>query len=84
MFLNKGMKILTAISIRAFLILFDELAHLRFFIVYFSFSVFGIMVVHAMLVVVVFRDVAGVNLENGEIEMLNKIRFTLTVGVIWN
>lgn len=72
-FLDKGMIILAAISIRAFLILLDIWTHLAFFIVKFPLPVFGVVVVHAMLVIVVFGDVAGVYFEEWKVEMLYKV-----------
>ena len=72
MFLHERMWARTAISIRTLLILLDEIAHFGVLQVAFSLPVLGVVVVHAVLVVMIFGDVAGAHFENVEVEVLNE------------
>jgi hypothetical protein len=56
---HKGMREETVVPVGAFLILFDEVAHLRMIIVSISFSIFGIVIIHAMFVVMSLGNIAG-------------------------
>jgi hypothetical protein len=70
------------VSVGAFLILFDEVAHLRMIIVSISFSVFGIVIVHAMFVVMSLGDIAGSHFKDFQVQMLNILSLTLTIGAM--
>jgi len=72
-----------AVSFWAFLLLLQVLAELGV-VDAVSPSVFGGVVVYAVFVVVVFGDVAGGDLEEVEVEVLNGRRGTFTAEGLWN
>lgn len=47
-------------------------------------AVLGVVVVHAVFVVVCLGDVAGGDFEYFQVEMLRGGRGTLTMGAMWN
>lgn len=84
MFLNEGMGVDAAISIRTLLLLLNEGAHFGVIKIAIAFSIFGVMVIGAVFVVVRLGDVAWGDFEEIKIEMLHGDYLTLTVGVGWN
>jgi len=62
-FLNKRMRVDAVFPVRTFLFLFDKLAHLRRIEIAVAFPIFSVMIIHAVLVIVVFSNVARVHLK---------------------
>jgi hypothetical protein len=82
--LHEGVGEEAGIAVGALLVLLDEAAHLGVVEVAVSLSILGVVVVHAVLVVVGLGDVAGGDLERLEVEMLREEGRTLTMGTTWN
>lgn len=80
--LDEGVCVDTGLSLWAFLLLFYVSTHIGLIEVSIALSIFGVVIVGAMFVVMIFRYVARVNLEDFEIEVLNKNGITLTIGAV--
>jgi hypothetical protein len=81
--LDGGVGIGAVVAIGAFLLLLNVRTHFRRK-GHVPPSVFGRMIVDTMLVVVVLCDVAGINLENVQIEMLSRPTSTFTFEAVLN
>ncbi len=83
-FLNKGVCVDAVLPIRTFLFSFDELTQLSCIKITIAFPIFGVMIIYAVLVIVVFAYVTRVDFEIVQVEMLDKQKGTLTMGAVWN
>jgi hypothetical protein len=81
-FFDKRVCVDTGLSLGAFLLLLYVSTHVGLVEVSIALSIFGVVVVGAMFVVMIFGYVAGVDLEDFEIEVLNKNGVTLTIGAV--
>lgn len=84
MLLNEGVRVLAGVPLRAFLLIFDRGAHLSGVEVAVPSTVLGVVVVDAVLVVVVLGYVAGVDLEELEVEMLSQYFSTFITRAVLN
>jgi hypothetical protein len=82
--LHEGVRVGAGVALGTLLLLLHPAAHLSVVEVPVSLPVLGVVVVHAVLVVVRLRDVAGRHLEGLQVEVLTAGRSTLTIGAGWN
>lgn len=83
-FLDEGVGGEAALAFGALLVVLYIAAHFSGVEVAVAPAVFGGVVVDAVFVVVIFGDIAGVDFEDIEVEVLNEARGTLTVGAVLN
>jgi hypothetical protein len=81
--LHEGMRVEAGIPLGALLVLFDEGAHLSVEVAV-AVAVLGVVVVHAVFVVVRLGDVAGGHFEDIQVEVLRGGDVTFTMGAVWN
>lgn len=70
--LDEGVREEAGITVGTLLVEFDEIAHFGVVHVAVTFAILGVVVVDAVLVVVVFGDVAGGDFEDVEVEVLRE------------
>ena len=81
--LHEGVRVEAGVAIGALLVLLDEGAHFCVEVAV-ALAVLGVVVVHAVFVVVGLGDVAGGDFEHIQVEMLHGGDVTFTMGVVWN
>lgn len=72
----------TGLSFRTFLLLFYVSTHIGLIEIPITLSIFCVVIVGAMFVIMIFCDVTRVDLEDFEIEVLNKNGITFTIGAV--
>lgn len=70
------------ITIWTLLIQFYKVAHFCVIHIAITLSIFRVVIVDAVLMIVVFGDVARGHFEDIQIQMLNRKSYTLTIGAI--